>query len=49
MKTVPLRDAVRDTCAELFGSVDCIIGTMGQEERVRTATTESAKRSARKT
>ena len=33
--------AVRDTCAELFGSVDCIIGTNGQEERVRTATKES--------
>ena len=33
--------AVRDTCAELFGSVDCIIGTMGQEERERTATKES--------
>ena len=33
--------AVRDTCAELFDSVDCIIGTMGQEERVRTATKES--------
>ena len=25
----------------VFGSVDCIIGTMGQEERVRTATKES--------
>ena len=25
----------------VFGSVDCIIGTMGQEERVRTATPES--------
>ena len=33
--------AVRDTFAELFGSVDCIIGIMGQEERVRAATTES--------
>ncbi|MDD6669282.1 MAG: hypothetical protein PUE54_06530 [Bacteroidales bacterium] len=33
--------AVRDTCAELFDSVDCIIGTKGQKERVRAATTES--------
>ena len=33
----------------VFGSVDCIIGTMGQEERVRTATPESAKRSASET
>ena len=35
------REAEREACAELFGSVDCIIGTKGQEERVRTATKES--------
>lgn len=33
----------------VFGSVDCIIGIMGQEERERTATSESAKRSAMET
>ena len=29
------RSAVRDTCAELFDSVDCIIGTMGRKKNER--------------